>query len=169
MSGGRRWGAGRPQERLQVQQLHCNDVRVMARLGYLLPSMKDVWVRDVLVCLDWQPCRFGGSRPWFLCPTCGRRCAMLYFLQGVAICIRCGKLAYPTQSMDKFERSWYRTRKIEARLGISDSRTQVLSRPKYMREETHSRLVMQLRREQAIRNYIFVGWGKRWFPDLELG
>ncbi len=28
--------------------------------------------------LDWTPCNYGGQRPWFRCPNCGRRSAVLY-------------------------------------------------------------------------------------------
>ena len=27
--------------------------------------------------LTWTPCNFGGSRPWFVCPKCGTRAAVL--------------------------------------------------------------------------------------------
>lgn len=32
----------------------------------------------VTVGVDWTPCHYGGRRPWFACPECGRRCALLY-------------------------------------------------------------------------------------------
>ena len=28
--------------------------------------------------LYWTPCNYGGERPWFRCPKCSRRCAVLY-------------------------------------------------------------------------------------------
>ena len=28
--------------------------------------------------VTWTPCNFGGGRPWFLCPNCGKRVAILY-------------------------------------------------------------------------------------------
>ncbi|MGL5095015.1 MAG: hypothetical protein ACRDD1_05480, partial [Planctomycetia bacterium] len=28
--------------------------------------------------LDWTPCTLGGRRPWFRCPACNRRTAILY-------------------------------------------------------------------------------------------
>lgn len=30
--------------------------------------------------LERTPCHFGGSRPWFRCPACKRRCAIIYGL-----------------------------------------------------------------------------------------
>ena len=29
--------------------------------------------------INCTPCNYGGSRPWLLCPSCGRRCAVVYF------------------------------------------------------------------------------------------
>ena len=33
---------------------------------------------DDQLCLNWTPCNFGGQRPWFICPDCGERAAVLY-------------------------------------------------------------------------------------------
>lgn len=46
--------------------------------------------------LAWTDCTYGGARPWFLCPLCGRRVAILY---GGAefLCRYCRRLAYPAQ------------------------------------------------------------------------
>ena len=33
---------------------------------------------DYLVFLSWTLCQYGGARPWFLCPSCRRRVAILY-------------------------------------------------------------------------------------------
>jgi hypothetical protein len=31
-----------------------------------------------VVLINWQPCRFGGHRPWWECPWCHRRVTKLY-------------------------------------------------------------------------------------------
>lgn len=46
--------------------------------------------------LERTPCRFGGSRSWFACPSCGRRCGKLY-MQGKFVCRLCAQLNYPSQ------------------------------------------------------------------------
>lgn len=45
------------------------------------------------------PCRFGGSRPWFRCPRCGRRVLTLYWHpEGWRPgCRQCLRLTYPSQ------------------------------------------------------------------------
>src|SRR5258707_8196369 len=40
------------------------------------------------VALEWTACRYGGRRPWFLCPACRLRCAVLY-LRGRTACRTC--------------------------------------------------------------------------------
>lgn len=66
--------------------------------------------------VDRTPCNYGGSRPWFRCPTCGRRCAVVYFGRGRYACRRCNHVAYYSQSEDLMGRAWRKQRKIEAKL-----------------------------------------------------
>jgi hypothetical protein len=61
-------------------------------------------------------CNYGGSRPWFLCPTCGRRCAVVYFGRGRYACRHCNHVAYYSQSEDLMDRAWRKQRKLEAKL-----------------------------------------------------
>jgi hypothetical protein len=50
-------------------------------------------VRDRIP-LDQTPCHYGGSRPWFVCPGCGRRRAILHSVGGSFRCRTCHDLAY---------------------------------------------------------------------------
>ena len=43
------------------------------------------------VVIDWTPCRFGGDRPWFLCPMCATRRVKLHLVAGTW-----GRAAYVT-------------------------------------------------------------------------
>ena len=55
------------------------------------------------------PCRFGGDRPYFVCPgvvngtACGRRVAKLYGPGRYFLCRYCYRLAYASQSEDAAE------------------------------------------------------------------
>jgi len=42
---------------------------------------------------------FGGERPWFLCPGCGRKCGKLHAVEGIQhfACRVCLRLAYDRQ------------------------------------------------------------------------
>ena len=49
-----------------------NGLRIIHRLARY-PEDLDDQVR-----LTWTPCNFGGQRPWFICPDCEGRSAVLY-------------------------------------------------------------------------------------------
>lgn len=52
------------------------------------------------------PCHFGGSRPWFQCPYCHRRCAVLIAFNDLQFaCRKCLSTPYQTQSMGKHARA----------------------------------------------------------------
>jgi hypothetical protein len=69
------------------------------------------------------PCRFGGSRPYFICPgivngvTCGRRVAKLHGSGRYFLCRHCYRLAHASQSEDPWDRAMRRANKIRQRLG----------------------------------------------------
>lgn len=113
-----------------------------------------------LVRVTSTPCGFGGSRPWFACPRCERRVAVLFMRGGRFVCRRCAGVAYTSQSEDAIGRGWRVQHRIERRLG-SD-----WSRPKGMHRSTHRKLTDQLidcevRRENAIASFLAR------FPGLE--
>ena len=71
---------------------------------------------DYAVGLVRTGCTFGGARPWFLCPCCGRRVAILY---GGAMfaCRHCRRLAYESQRESDNDRTIRRADAIRERLG----------------------------------------------------
>ena len=60
--------------------------------------------------------RFGGRRPWMLCPRCGRRCRVLFLGFGRVGCRRCFRLRYHSQSLDRGQRSLHAMGKIAKRI-----------------------------------------------------
>jgi hypothetical protein len=91
----------------------------------------------------WSPCRWGGQRPWFLCPvtSCRRRCAKIYLAEDFFACRRCLGLAYASQQEPVRQRGLHKARKIRDRLGGSANMAVAFpDRPKGMHRTTYKRL-----------------------------
>ena len=69
------------------------------------------------------PCRFGGMRPYFICPgvvngvACGRRVAKLHCAARYFLCRHCCRLAHASQSEGARDSALRRANKIRQRLG----------------------------------------------------
>jgi hypothetical protein len=72
-----------------------NDPCCRVILRYRARRGSDGWtVVDEAVAIAWTACTFGGSRPWLVCPGCGRRYAVLHGVAGWFRCRNCHGLAY---------------------------------------------------------------------------
>lgn len=96
-------------------------VRVEAQRVVLLYRYKnrgDEW-QDVVqpVYVDHTPCAYGGMRPWWFCPTCGRRVAILYGPGKFFACRHCYTLAYVSQRETADDRAARRADRIREKLG----------------------------------------------------
>lgn len=109
------------------------DVWLLARQGVLEPGseFKEVWDQDYELCgatteagieltlrrdnggqiagclvpLTWMACHYGGKRPYFRCPGCGRRMRRLYLASGYFGCRQCHDLAYESQNQRGYNRA----------------------------------------------------------------
>lgn len=68
------------------------------------------------IALTWTRCHYGGERPWFRCPCCGRRVAILYS-GGIFACRHCYRLTYQCQRENLDDRLTRRIERIRERLG----------------------------------------------------
>jgi hypothetical protein len=98
-------------------------------------------------------CSFGGERPWFVCPVCRRRAALLFMRGKRFACRLCQKVAYSSQSDDDLDKLWRKQKRIESRLGKN------WRRPKGMRQHTYKRLRGQIfaleeQRECALAGFV---------------
>lgn len=95
-------------------------------------------VCGVLVHVTTTPCNFGGTRLWFLCPSCGRRCAILY----PVLCRKCRKGRYLVESMSPQDRLLSKAMKIRDSLGQKKGGVCVPfpPKPKRMRWHTYLRI-----------------------------
>ena len=101
--------------------------------------------------LAWQPCRFGGRRPYFLCPgvvngtACLRRVLKLCGTGKYFLCRHCYRLSYSSQHEDRFDRALRRANRIRKRLGGEPSTAAPFpERPKGMHHRTYDRLMAQI-------------------------
>jgi hypothetical protein len=95
----------------------------------------------------WMPCRFGGARPYFVCPgvvngiVCGRRVVKLYGAGIYFLCHHCYRLAYASQREDRYDRALRRANNIRTRLGGEPGIAAAFPpRPKGMHRRTYERL-----------------------------
>jgi hypothetical protein len=99
------------------------------------------------------PCTYGGSRPWFACPRCRCRVAVLFLRGNGFACRHCQRIAYRSQSEDDCGRAWIKQSKIEAKLADD------WERPKGMHHRTYERLLSAIlecedRRETALAAFM---------------
>lgn len=135
-------------------------------LTYCYKDREGDW-RDVnqRVAITRTPCHFGGSRPWFACPRCRERVAILY-LWNVPLCRKCARLVYLSQAEDAIDRSWRRSRKIAKRLGQDADAWMAPRRPKCMRLATFERLRAQWWAEEVLRDEMLAAFVGRLGQDL---
>jgi hypothetical protein len=92
-------------------------------------------------------CRYGGARPYFVCPgvvngiACGQRVAKLYGPGRYFLCRHCYRLGHVSQSEDAWDRAFRRANKLRQRLGGDPGMAAPLPlKPKGMWRRTYKRL-----------------------------
>lgn len=175
-TGGMRLGAGRPAYRGKTSQCLSIDVRRLAREDLAGRDFSATWQwsngsvvgmqgqgrdsirlqyavggvdRSQTVSLDYTACALGGDRPWFKCPICSGRCAIVYSRGSRFACRKCQRLSYPCQSEDAVGRIWRAQSKIERKLGDD------WCRPTGMHHSTYQRLLDRLADYEEAKNVQF--------------
>jgi hypothetical protein len=106
-----------------VAERSVSDIRIQVLVDQVILTY-DYWsgverewkaTRQV-VRLTSTPCHLGGQRPWWLCPDCGRRVAVLYGPFRFYACRNCHQLAYESQREDRFERKARKAQFIRRKL-----------------------------------------------------
>lgn len=107
---------------------------------------KGIEIDPYLLPVVWTQPHYGGRRPWWLCPSCRRRCRVVYGDRYFA-CRRCQKLAYPSQNATDLDALYSaankRIRAIRRRLGAPTGAFYEATKPgkpKGMHAETFRRL-----------------------------
>ena len=93
------------------------------------------------IAVTWTPCNYGGQRPWFICPGCISRVAILYAGGPHFLCRHCYKLTYASQRETWTDRAMRRARRIRQRFDGSLSLLEPFPpKPKWIRWRTYWRL-----------------------------
>jgi hypothetical protein len=96
------------------------------------------------ILLTWTECHYGGKRPWWQCPGCDRRVALLYSGDGWYACRHCRNLAYRSQRETEEDLASRRANRIRDRLGWPRGILNMPGgKPKGMHWTTYLRLVDQ--------------------------
>lgn len=115
-------------------------------LRYVIRSGGDPQYIERRVEVEWTRCHYGGMRPWFVCPGCQRRVAVLACLHGAFRCRHCHHLRYASQSQEALDRLYHKQQQIRTRLGLAPHASMWRSpKPKGMHWKTFDRL-----REQGL-------------------
>lgn len=116
-------------------------------LSYTIwPGTEDAEKVRYSVSITWTECNYGGQRPWFVCPKCGRRVGKLYLYFGkYFLCRHCWGLAYESQREDRAYRLMRKAQKIRRRLGGSPALGDPFpDKPKGMHWNTYRRLLREI-------------------------
>ena len=148
-SGGWHWTRRREKVadiNIQVEGKH------RLRLRYRVTTRGEAEARDYPLAVTWTPCHLGGVRPWFLCPCCSRRVAILYGGAGFA-CRHCRSLNYASQQASKrdraADRSWDLRRALGCTEGFLSTPAEYIRKPKGMHWRTFFRRIDQIKRLDA--------------------
>jgi hypothetical protein len=119
-------------------------------------------------------CRFGGSRPYFICPgpgggtDCGRRITKLHLSHRYFLCRLCNKLAYASQYDQPWKRALRRANKLKQRLGIDVGiGDPLLDKPKGMWIRTFDHLLNQMLQVEILANEAKANMFKRLLAQLQ--
>jgi hypothetical protein len=93
--------------------------------------------------LERRPCRFGGTRAYFVCPRCARRTLRLAVLAGGLCCGTCGRITWGSRRETETRRLVRKANKVALRLGL-DYFGDHPKRPPHMRAATYARIMAEL-------------------------
>ena len=111
----------------------------------------------------WPSCNFGGERPCFLCPACGRRRIKLLIRHGELGCRQCHDVDYISQHKPTHYRALDRARELRERLGGSRQvGSPMPPRPKGMWRRTYRRLCGEIVRLEQESFRAALEWQLHW-------
>lgn len=129
----------------QLVRLSHRDTLGQPRVIMVSPGRDEVlaWYEEEphLLALEWSPCRFGGSRPWFRCACCEGRALVLYASSSCFRCRRCTRAGYAVWKESSEDRALRKVRKLRSRVGNPKGTVSAWTRPKGMHGTTFGRIL----------------------------
>jgi hypothetical protein len=172
-SGGWQWT--RDGERVAWINLRAEADRL--QLSYRVRVDGGEWTDvEEIVRIVGVPCRFGGTRPYFICPgvvngvTCGRRVAKLHGPGRYFLCRHwhCYRLAHASQSEGAWDRAMRRTNKIRQHLGGQPGMAATFpDRPTGMWRRTYERLRAKAFEAEMLADEAFVIHAERLMARID--
>ena len=115
-------GSGRSGWKPKAEHLFQIDIRSIhketpLREGQSLYLSHPTASSGVNITLTWTELNYGGQRPWFICPSCGGRVAILYAYSQQFLCRECHDITYSSRCEGTMDILLRRERKLLGKLG----------------------------------------------------
>lgn len=143
------------------------DIRKLVKKVGSIPAAFDF--EGEWVATTWEETAFGGRRQWFLCPSCERRCAIIYRrgsgpLWGCRICMN-GR--YTSERMSPNDRKLHKAIKLRTRLGQRSGGiiAPFPPKPKGMHWKTY--LALREEAEMREKEILLKAWGDKFGSKFE--
>ena len=118
------------------------DIRKLPKEARPLPDV--IHFEGERIVTTWTDMHFGGRRQWFLCPSCDRRCAVIYRIGGGPLwgCRICMDGRYASEHKSPQDRRFQKAFKIRKRLGQTEKNLLLPfpERPRHMHRRTYDRI-----------------------------
>jgi len=132
--------------RLDIHQLHDINEDTIGVSVFKQRQNNDTGP-GIQIAIERTECHYGGTRAWWQCPRCGKRCAVLWGDSAGFACRHCQRLNYASTRVKVSSRPFERANKIRERLGWGGGVANLPGdKPKGMHWRTYGRLIAQLHR-----------------------
>ncbi|WP_459922986.1 hypothetical protein [Desulfatiferula olefinivorans] len=121
----------------RICQIHYR-LNVAVHDGYLFlsfSSLRNGFKQQIDI--TYTDCHFGSQRPWFTCPHCGKRVAILYAGEDRFLCRVCSNITYASCNETPLERNFRKLNKLREIIGAERGAFHPLPllKPKNMHEK----------------------------------
>jgi len=136
-------GSGRSGWKPKAEYLPQVDIRAIHRDTPLMEGAS-IYISHpatesgVSIGLTWTELNYGGKRPWFICPSCGSRVAILYVSSRQLLCRECHDVTYSSRCEGTMDTLLRRERRLLEKLGGS-----LYPKPRGMHMKTRTHLLAE--------------------------